>query len=142
MNEAPAKLLKNLLSEIGYKQLVTDPTQIAGHVIDLFLTNDVNLVESIFLNAFVQSDHKAIVSDINVVRRVPEYLSRPGKTIKNWNQVNSIIFFNSINEKFFRNNFLNIYDSDSLISLFNETFSQTTNEAVPVKYIGSAPSAG
>ena len=76
----------DILQEAGLFQLVNSPTR-GQNILDLLLTTNVYLIDNITVtdddSTCVKSDHKAITSDINLIRKVSKPVKRMVYNYKN-----------------------------------------------------------
>lgn len=127
------KALNKTLQEIGFKQLVDFPTHDSLHTLDLLITNSESLVTEVFPTAHVKSDHRVV----NCLTEIESRESLKHKTVfklcRNWSKLNLETFHYYFLEKMEINNFLNIYDPDDLIHLFNEICKAVLDDLVPAR---------
>lgn len=133
-NDSATKSLNSTLEETGFTQLVkffTHETPHSKHTIDLVMTNDSDSVTSIYPAANISSFHRAVIFTVNdspLESSIDEILHS-----RKWKNFNHTEFLTTMDHDFQIRNFLNIYDVDYLLELYNDITTFALDKFAPMK---------
>ena len=126
----------NSFNNLGFKQLITEPTHKYGNTLDVLLTNSeqsVNNLKVLDIDSIVKSDHNPITFDIsfNIKKKKPVKRKIYNFKRANWDELNRDLFnvdWNSI---------LINSSSEHAWSIFNSKLFELCNKHIPVITIRS-----
>ena len=131
VTNSATKLLKDILEEYGFYQLINEPTHNLGHTLDLLILNNREIIDDsyTYVGRAVQSDHFMINFCLNVtINNLQPYEER---LVRKWNTLDDEKLIQTIQHKFYRHNFLNIYDPDELVNMYNYILEESLNALLP-----------
>jgi len=116
------EIFLDFIANYQFKQLIKDPTHISGSILDLIITNKINLIDNIQVkDGFSTSDHFRVDFNIKFTKELTQNILYRAFTKTNINRIKPIVAYNlslmeafpttskSVNEKF--DNFLLLFQN-------------------------------
>ena len=127
-NRPEVTRFQHLLDSFGLQVIITGPTHISGHTLDLVISRkDSGIIDKVQISDLI-SDHMSIILDINLQTRNSAPSQKQYRAIKN-------IDLNSLNDDFKNSDLVNTPsdDLDTLVNQFNETLITALDKYAPKK---------
>ncbi|XP_070549536.1 uncharacterized protein [Ptychodera flava] len=129
LNSPDTVKFMNLLHSMGLHQHILTPTHNKGHVLDLLITRSTDeLVHSVDVSNFMNSDHSLIRFDLNLRRPAPKKVSISRRDFRT---VNIDVFQDEISTKL--STYPLDFDAEAISTFYCDTVTEILDTVAPIK---------